>query len=159
MKENVFDVLMYLFENYIYNDDDEPEPDRESLESELFEAGFQPLEISKAFDWLDALATTREFPEGALEHGRSIRVYTDEETIKLDGECRGFLLFLEQVGILTPASREVIIERMMALEDDEIDIETLKRVTLMVLFDQPGQEEAYAWMENLLFDSPMHLVH
>ena len=31
MKESMFDVLMYLFENYFY--DDEPQPDRASLES------------------------------------------------------------------------------------------------------------------------------
>ncbi len=157
MKENVFDVLMYLFENYLY--DDEPQPDRESLESELFDAGFQQVEIRKAFDWLDGLVGSRELPDGTGGGVRSLRVYTDEEMARLDAEGRGFLLFLEQIGVLTPASREMIIDRLMALEDDESDIDLVKWVTLMVLYNQPGQEEAFAWMENLLFENPVHLVH
>ncbi len=157
MKENVFDVLMYLFENYLY--DDVPQPDRESLETELFEAGFQPIEIRKAFDWLDALAKSRDLPDGPMAGSGAIRLYTDREIGKLDTECRGFLLFLEQAGVIAPASRELIIDRLMALDEEEADLDLVKWVTLMVLYNQPGQEEAYAWMENLLFDNPVHLVH
>jgi len=158
MKENVFDVLMYLFENYLY--DDEPQPDRDSLEGELFEAGFHPGEVRRAFTWLDDLAKTREHPPGAaLDSSRSIRLFSEHETAKLDLECRGFILFLEQIGVLTPTSREVVIDRLMALDDDDIDLDELKWVTLMVLFNQPGQEEAFAWMENYLFDNPVQLIH
>ena len=56
MKENVLDVLMYLFENYLDDDDNETEADRETLTVELEEAGFAKLEINKAFDWLENLA-------------------------------------------------------------------------------------------------------
>lgn len=57
MKENVLDVLMFLFENYLY---DEPEeaPDRDSLEENFHQAGFTAGEIEKAFNWLDGLAAT-----------------------------------------------------------------------------------------------------
>ncbi|MCO6439678.1 MAG: DUF494 domain-containing protein [Nitrococcus mobilis] len=157
MKENVFDVLMYLFENDLYNEE-ELGPDREFIETELFEAGFSQLKIRKAFDWLDALADGRNVP--VLEPGskRSIRLFTEPELTKLAADCRGFLLYLEQVGILSSVSRELVIDRMMAL-DDEIDLDTLKWVVLMVLFSQPGHEEAYAWMENLIFDNPAHFLH
>lgn len=157
MKENVFDVLMYLFENYFY-DVEAVQPDREHLESELLDAGFTRTEIRKALDWLDALAHSRELPVAGPCHP-SIRIFTEAETDKLDTECRGFLLFLEQAGILTAGSREVAIERMMALDEEELDLDTLKWVVLMVLFSQPGQEEAYAWMENLIFESPTQLAH
>ena len=40
----------------------------------------------------------------------------------------------------------------MALEDEEIDLDQLKWVVLMVLFNQPGRESAYAWMEDLVID-------
>lgn len=158
MKENVFDVLMYLFENYLY-DDEELGPDREPIETELSEAGFNRLEIRKAFDWLDALADKRNVPLVGPDSKRSIRLFTEPEMTKLETDCRGFLLYLEQVGILTPVSRELVIDRMMALEDAEIDLDTLKWVILMVLFSQPGQEEAYAWMEDLIFDNPAHPLH
>ncbi len=157
MKENVFDVLMYLFENDLYNEE-ELGPDRELVETELFEAGFSRLEIRKAFDWLDALSDSRNAPVLGPGSKRSIRLFTESELAKLEVDCRGFLLYLEQVGILTSVSRELVIDRMMAL-DDEIDLDTLKWVILMVLFSQPGQEEAYAWMENLIFDNPAHFLH
>ncbi|MDN5870747.1 MAG: DUF494 domain-containing protein [Nitrococcus sp.] len=158
MKENVFDVLMYLFENDL-STDEELGPDREVIETELFEAGFSQFEIRKAFDWLDALADRRNVrtlqPDGNL----SLRLFTEPEMAKLGTDCRGFLLYLEQLCILAPVSRELVIDRMMALGDDEMDLDTLKWVVLMVLFSQPGQEKAYAWMENLIFENPAHPLH
>ena len=65
-------------------------------------------------------------------------------------ECRGFLLYLEQLGILTPEAREVVIDRVMALKE-EIDIERLKWVVLLILFNQPGSEDAYAHMEDMVY--------
>ena len=68
MKENVLDVLMFLFENYLY---DEPEeaPDRDSLEENLHQAGFTSGEITKAFNWLDGLAEQRHQPDHQRVHG------------------------------------------------------------------------------------------
>ncbi|MCS4505102.1 Protein Smg [wastewater metagenome] len=158
MKENVFDLLMYLFENYFYNEE-EPQPDRDSLESELFDIGFSRTEIRKAFEWLDALAHSRELPAVSTSTQRCVRVFTASEQERLDTEMRGFMLYLEQVGILTAHSRELVIDRLMALGDEDIDLDTVKWVVLMVLFSQPGQEEAFASMENLVFDGPNQLVH
>jgi Uncharacterized protein conserved in bacteria len=158
MKQNVFDVLMYLFENYMYIDGD-GEPDRESLQAELLEAGFPQAEIQKAFYWLDGLAARQKIPEPAQQTEHSIRLYSPEEMARLDTECRGFLMFLEQAGILTPGNRELVIDRVMALDSDEIDLEHLKWIILMVLFNQPGQEAAYAWMEDLMFDDVGAYLH
>ena len=57
MKENVLDVLMYLFQNYM--DDAETDPDRESIQTELLAAGFPSREIQQAFEWLDGLIERR----------------------------------------------------------------------------------------------------
>ncbi len=157
MKENVLDVLMYLFQNYL-SDDSDIFPDRESIETELLEAGFPLTEISQAFDWLDGLAARQEAPVITLTEEHTFRIYTSPESARLDVECRGFLLFLEQAGVLSSETRELVIDRVLALETEEIDINQLKWVILMVLFNQPGQEEAYAWMEDLMFeDSPDYL--
>ena len=84
MKENVLDVLMYLFENYM-NDEIEFDTDEESLRVELQEAGFQQVEIAKAFDWLEGLANLQAPPEGlATGNATSLRFYTSEEQDKLD---------------------------------------------------------------------------
>ena len=41
MKETILDVLLYLFENYFYEDPDAVR-DRESLQAGLIQAGFSP---------------------------------------------------------------------------------------------------------------------
>lgn len=159
MKENMFDVLMYLFENYYMEEDADHSPDRESLHTELLEAGFPPVEISQAFDWLEDLSAQQGVTSIPLQTSPSLRVFAEAECERFDVECRGFLLFLEQMGILTPDSRERVIERVMALKTDDFDIGQLKWVILMVLFNQPGEEAAYAWMEDLVFDSLTGYLH
>jgi Smg protein len=158
MKENVLDVLMFLFENYFY---DEPEeaPDRESMEENLHQAGFTGQEIDKAFAWLDGLAEQRHQPELKLQSDRPIRVYVDQESDRLDTDGLDFLMYLENTGILDAQRRELVLDRVLALETDEITLDDMKWVVLMVLFNQPGQEANYAWMEDLMFDSEQEYRH
>lgn len=157
MKENVFEILMYLFEHY-FQDAVDIDPNRTQIESDLRDAGFSDPQIFKALAWIDALAESRDLPVSA-DGPSAIRIYTGEEAARLDVECRGFMLFLEQAGILTPGSRELVIDRLMDLDDDLIDLDQLKWVVLMVLFSQPGQEEACASMESLLFEPPHPTKH
>lgn len=160
MKENVFDVLLYLFENYI-DTDDTNKPDKDALETELEGAGFPHLEIHKAFDWLESMTVieNQSSDEADNKPELSMRFYTEQEMLRLDVQCRGYLLFLEQVGVLDAETREVVIERVMALDTDEIDLDQMKWVVLMVLFYQPGREVAYAWMEDLVFEDLEAVVH
>ena len=158
MKENVLDLLMYLFENYIY---DEPEatPDRESLSDSLEEAGFSSAEIDRAFSWLEGLAAQRCLPELGGHETNPIRIFSPDECGRLDLEARGLILYLENTGVLDPARREQVLDRLMALEEEEVSMEDVKWVVLMVLFNQPGQEANYAWMEDLMFDEEGEYRH
>jgi len=158
MKENVLDLLMYLFENYIY-DEPEAEPDREELSDSLEEAGFSSGEIERAFAWLDGLAEQRRLPEIDGHERNPLRVFTNEEMRRLDVDARGFILYLENVGVLDPPRREMVIDRLAALDSAEIGIGDVKWVVLMVLFNQPGQEANYAWMEDLMFDEEGEFRH
>lgn len=148
MKENVFDVLIYLFENYI-EDDANMVSDPDVIRNELIEAGFPLSEISKAFLWLESLGEQQTVKTAAS----ACRIYCEEELSRLDVECRGFLLFLEQCAILTATSRELVIDRLMALEEDNITLDDLKWVVLLVLFSQPNEEVAFARMEDLVYDN------
>lgn len=171
MKENVLDLLMYLFENYIYDEPDNT-PDRETLTESLEEAGFSSNEIERAFAWLDELAEQRQqaaadsastssgiptFPN--TQAPKSCRVFSPDEVQRLDLDARGLLLYLENMGVLNPVSRELVIDRLMALDADEVSMDDVKWVVLMVLFNQPGQEANYAWMEDLMFDEEGEYRH
>jgi len=158
MKENVLDVLMYLFETYT-DADTEPEPDRNALRDELERAGFHHGEIDRALEWLDGLAARDEDPAWQSPTERAIRVFSEEEFMRLDAACRGYIMYLEQIGILSPAQRELVIDRVMALGSEEVDIEQIKWVVLMILFSQPGQETAYARMEDLVFEDQVTAAH
>jgi Smg protein len=47
----------------------------------------------------------------------------------------------------------------MALEDNDISLDKLKWIVLMVLFSQPGDEHAYARMEDIVYDVPPAYLH
>lgn len=153
MKESMFDVLMYLFENYM-EEGSEFTPDQESLVFELTEAGFPSGEVNKAFSWLEDLTNLRnndsELPETPSE--KSFRIFTTAEMDRLDTRSRGLLIFMEQSGVLDGISRELVLDRVMALDVDVVDLEQLKWVILMVLFNQPGQEYAHVMLEDIVFD-------
>lgn len=155
MKENIFEVLIYLFENYL---DDEIDilPDSDAIRTELIEAGFADMEVSKAFDWLESLGSLR-----AVEPivSSAFRIFCPREINKLDLECRDFLIFLEQTGILKADSREIVIDRVMALENEEISLDKLKWIVLMVLLSQPDDEIAFSRMEDIVYDTAPAYLH
>lgn len=130
----MFDILVYLFEHYVH-----PEscPDADYLARKLSAAGFEDEDISEALTWLDELrahssvGATIKAP-GAL----STRCYVAEEIARLNVECRGFLAFMESAGVLDPLLRELIIERALAVEDLTINLERLKVVVLIVMWQQ-----------------------
>lgn len=157
MKETILDVLLYLFEHYFYDDPDAVR-DRDSLQNGLIQAGFSPAEINKAFDWLDELARQRPV-SAAPRLDTPVRVYAEPELDRLDLECRGFLMFLEHNGVIDADQRELVLDRVMALDQDDVDVDDLKWVVLMVLFNQPGSEAAYAWMESQMFEDEPEPVH
>ncbi len=150
MKESVLDVLMYLFENYRLGEFSDADY-HSTLHTELVGAGFPDEEIQHAFAWLDGLGREGQLPL-QFGPGSAIRVYAREEQDKLATECRGFLMYLEQLGILSPENRELVIDRLMALEDD-VDVERVKWVVLLVLVNMPGSEEQAVQVEDMVYYS------
>ena len=155
-KESILDVLLYLFENY-FDDELEAVTDQVTLETELEAAGFPREEIAHAFDWLADLEEHREQTRFTAQD--SIRVFAAPEMLRLNTSCRGFLLHVERLGILTPDARETVIDRLLALEGNDIDAQQAKWVILMVLFAQPGGEDNFARMEDLIYDPQGELMH
>lgn len=158
MKESVMDVLMFLFENYM-DEDSSMQSDPEILKTELTHAGFVHSQIHKAFTWLQDLADGQSDSGKTQQKSNSFRIFNDLEKKKLNQECLGLIAHLENMGILDPPSRELIIDRIMALESDEIDLDKVKWVVLMVLFNRPGYEEAYSWMETLVLEDIPRRLH
>ena len=158
MKENVLDVLMYLFETYV-DTEEEPEADQHELRDELSRAGFSDIEIDGALDWLDGLTDHQDNLAYHAHTSRGTRIYNDFEQERLDSSCRGYISYLEQIAILSLPQRAILVDRLLALDSADIDVEQIKWVVLMVLFSQPGQEIAYARMEDLVFEESTGSIH
>jgi Smg protein len=152
MKTTVLDVLMYLLERH--QETEESPLDLDGVKQELREQGVDEAQVDRAFDWLEDLAVPDRGvpPEDAVAPAGpgAIRCFTKRELIRLDAECRGFLIYLENAHVLGPRERELVLERVMALDAEELSLAQLKWVVLMVLCNQPGREEAVVWVEQLL---------
>ncbi len=163
MTGSVLDILIYVFDRYML--DEVPEvPEREHLARDLERAGFAQANVERALDWLAELACERDCTLGgaAVEErstGTAVRIFSDGELARLSTECRGFLITLERLAILSPRQREIVIDRLLALDADELDTEQLKWVVLMVLSSQPGQEVAFQRLEDLVSDARTSAPH
>ena len=157
MNGSVLEILIYVFDRYMLEEVPEV-PEREDLARHLKANGFPHAKVERALDWLADLACVRDqAPLGGT--GLAVRIFTDSELQRLSTECRGFLFTLENLGVLSPQQREIVIERMLALDADELDTEQLKWVVLMVLSSQPGQELAFARLEDLVNEARASAPH
>lgn len=130
----MFEILEYLVETYFHSGD---YPDAQTLSRRLSAAGFESEEISAALDWLSALETGGGGgASDRLAHSRGFRVYTEQELANTTVQTRGFLLFLQNAGILSAPQRELVIERIAALEEPGISLERVKLIVLLVLWNQ-----------------------
>lgn len=123
----------------------------------LSDRGFTQMEISTAFSWLfDKIATTpeRSAPSAAddLEYKfystdaprtSSIRVFHEVERSVLSKDAQGYLLQLRELGLMTDADLEMIIDRIMLSGVSRVDMRELKELVASVMFDfDEGQKQA-----------------
>ncbi len=150
MKENMLDVLVFLFDNYLgpqavidqYNQD---------LADELEEVGFDFDEITKAFCWLGNLKEDESAWHGS---DKSMRVFSEAEQQRLDVEARGFLMTLEFSRIISQTLREKILDAVMRLDLDQVTLglKTFKRIVGLVLMNTPEMEDHLPKIEEMVFD-------
>ena len=156
MKENVLEVLLFIFEHF-YDDDHGLSKEDTDLVETLEQCGFGRGEVEKALVWLDGLLELREQNHApCANNSKAFRVFSDFEKQRLSCDCQGFILFMEQMGVLDLQTREMVIDRAIALEAPDVEIEQLKWVVMMVLYNMPDKESEYIWLENLDADIQFH---
>jgi Smg protein len=130
----MYDILVYVFENC---QQAELAYDRERVAKKLSAAGFEDSDISEALHWLAGVTRApQDGVEAMTASPHAFRAFAPREAAKLDAQCRGFLLTLEQSGILDMRTRELVIERALAAAGDSLSLDQLKLVVLMVLWNQ-----------------------
>ena len=156
---SVLDILIYVFDRYMLVDAPAV-PRREYLARDLERVGFAPAKVERALDWLTALAfgQERRSPTETDAPAQGVRVFSDGELMRLSTECRGLLLTLERARVLTPQQREIVIERLLALDGEELSLEQVKWVVLMVLTSKAGDAAACERFADLV-EPPMQVPH
>ncbi len=130
----MFDILVYLVENYFHNGQ---LPDAETITKRLSAAGFEDDDISEALTWLSGFGEPEDTNGNeAFTQSRGFRIYAEEELTNLTVEARGFIIFLQDSDIISAPQRELIIERVLALPETSVDLERIKLIVLMVLWNQ-----------------------
>ncbi len=158
---SVLKVLIYVYDHYMLADPADV-PERQHMLRDLRQRGFSVSEVVQAMEWLSALVSdTRAVPAAAdLQAERAaIRVLTDSELERLSADGRAFLMELDRQRVLTPQQRELVIERALALDLEEVEVEQLKWVVLLVLSSQPGQDLAFARFERLMSGAGDPICH
>jgi len=182
LNDNVIDVLIYLFENYLEEatelapGDDSPSPvlttsneslvkassaetdrkllDEDELSEELVQSGFDAGTVRLAIKWLEGLQTLTEDGISSFAGGSrgALRLYTDDEAERVDVASQGLLMSLERSGVIDPSIRELVIDRVMALESTDIDIDHVRWITMMILCNQTEHVHNLPLAEELVMD-------
>jgi len=150
----MFDVLVYLYENYWRPD---ACPDHDQLTRKLSAVGFETDEIQEALSWLDGLASTAESYSGE-QGARSLRVFTPAEQDLLGEDSIGFISFLESAGVLPPPMREMVIDRATAIGANPLELDDLKIIVLMVFWSL-GEEPDALILDELFVAPEERLIH
>ena len=129
----MFDILMFLFESYFYAGS-YPDPDK--LSRKLSAAGFEDEDINRALTWLSGLKqlTQADYPTAINDSG--VRCYAGLEVRLISQEALRFLAFWEQNKMITPVEREMILDRAVALNRENLALDKVKLIALMVLWNQ-----------------------
>lgn len=160
----MFDVLVYVYENYWRGD---ACPQLDQLERKLSSAGFESDQIREALVWLNGLnfATQSARDDGGRPRALlqspspdSLRVYTSAEQQHLGARALSFIRFLDTAGILPASMREIVIDRAMAAPGDPVAIDDLKIIVMMVYWSF-GEEPDTLVLDELCDDTDGRVPH
>jgi len=158
MKENLIDILVYVFEQYLVEQPDGfADLDNIDLAEKLLGVGFEKEQIDQAFVWLEGLISGVSEKVKTTQRVSSYRVFSREEKAVIPFEAQSLIRRLEQSGVLDTSSRELIIDRVFDLKMSTIDIDDVRWVIMMVLCNQTDFPEEMAWAESLVSETPTNI--
>jgi Smg protein len=165
----MFEVLNYVC-THLWHDTGRPE--LPALEHQLKRVGFSADQVGEAMTWLGELHRVAHGPQGqtppwparqALSAARaaplgSLRVYTRHEQYRLGAHGQGLIHMLEALGALPMATREIVIERAVAVRGAPLPLGDLKTIVLMV-YRSLGQQPGVLILDELCHDHSARVAH
>ena len=118
------------------------------LDKELLHRGYSSEEIEQALFWM----SSQWHPVDQRSHGSltrpAFRVLSPWEMMCLDNECYGYLLRLQNLGIIDADQFERIMRRVVPYSGDRLQLSDIKALAGMVIFhlgsDDPDDDLFHA---------------
>lgn len=154
----MFEILMYLYENYM-NDGVKINADLTTVVTQLESMGFYDDDINQALNWLQGLKDIQALVEGGAPTALALRHFSPEESQRLGKKGKAFLQQLEQLNILDPMTREIVLDRIVALYPHQVDMGRIKWVVLIVLFNQPSKKQALTLLQDMILSEAHRVLH
>ena len=114
--------------------------------------------IEHAMDWVSVFNQPTNNINIQKPKKLSVRVLSDNEKKLLDEECQNYIARLEKFGLLSPLKRELLIDKLMAIGFEPLDIEVVKALSILMLFQEPGIDIKFHTLEaNAFLEKPLKL--
>ena len=114
--------------------------------------------IDHAMDWVEIFKDPKEDTMLHVPSSSSVRILSDDEKNLLDVECQNYISRLEKFGLLTPEKRELLIDKLTSIGFEPMDLEVVKALSILMLFQEPSVEvKLHAYENEEIIDSPKTL--
>ncbi len=144
MQERIIEIIVYVLEEFKTSHTEENYVD---ISKTLMSQGYTENEINLAFSWIfDHLQRTMNPGEEELHYQEnSIRVLHDLEKMVIEPDAYGYLLQLMQLGLISEADMEDVIEKALSLGSTRVTLEDMKAFTSALIFNResPGAMDGF----------------
>ena len=148
----MLEVLIFIYQNYWDKHDgvESKETDEAIMAYELSQAGFNHQDILHAVDWVKDLRRSVQQPQYQQDPA-ALRIFCEMERSRINDESLNFLCLLQKSELITAYERDLIIDRAMVLPKETLNMEDIRWITMMVLWDESRKQD-YLFVEDALFN-------
>lgn len=136
MQDRILEIVVYLMNRL--TDHQGSLSSIDEMSADLRSMGFTDTEISSAYNWLlkhfEDHPDSYSFSEKA-KNTRSVRILSDAERGVISPDAFGYLLQLRQLNLLGAEQMEMILDRCALFVNDPIDINEMKILASVAMFD------------------------
>lgn len=102
----------------------------------LTDIGYTATEINSALAWIySKIKTDNNYFNEKLEQISSKRIFNEEEKKIFTPESLGYIIWLNETGIINDVDREIIIDRVLLSGFPKVELTDLKSLIAIYLLD------------------------
>ncbi len=155
MKLNIVEVIIFLYQHYLdRNEERLPDLEKWLVQNTKQYLITTPPSKEKELEVTKQAKETRADPSAS----EAIRVYSQDERQRLDSMCQGYLLKLEQEGVISPPIREKIIQEALAL-DRELELLDIEYVAQDIICEEMENNAKLSHLHKIFVENQNLVLH